>query len=90
MVAEVGYGPIDVNPENQSGWQWFPASYNTQIGNEDEYVATFTAPESGTYHYTYRFSLDGGSHWTYCDLNGAGSNGDLMFEVTHLPVLTVN
>jgi len=90
VVAEVGYGPIDVNPENQSGWQWFPASYNIQIGNEDEYFATFTAPESGTYHYTYRVSLDGGSHWTYCDLNGAGSNGGLMFEVTQLPVLTVN
>ena len=43
-VAQVGYGPDNVNPENQSGWQWFSTAFNTQIGNDDEYQGSFTAP----------------------------------------------
>ena len=85
----MGYGPDNVNPENQSGWTWSAASFNTSVGNNDEYQASFTAPATaGQYRYTYRFSSDGVS-WTYCDVNGAGSNAALGFEVTRLPILTV-
>jgi hypothetical protein len=87
-IAQVGYGPDSVNPENQSGWQWFSTAYNAQQGNNDEYTGSFTAPAVGTYRYTYRFSSDG-TNWTYCDLNGAGSDPALGFEVTQLPILTV-
>jgi hypothetical protein len=59
------------------------------VGNDDEYVGTFTAPAAGTYAYTYRFSFDAGLNWTYCDLNGAGSNAGLAFESAQLGVLTV-
>jgi hypothetical protein len=88
LVAQIGYGPLDRNPETQSGWTWFPTAYNVQVGNNDEYKASFTAPAAGTYKYTARVSLDGVS-WTYCDLNGAGSNAGLSFEITQLPTLTV-
>jgi hypothetical protein len=88
VMAQVGYGPASVNPTTQSGWQWFSTTYNAQYGNNDEYQGTFTAPAAGTYRYTYRVSLDG-AQWTYCDLNGAGSNAGLSFEITQLPVLTV-
>ena len=91
LLAQVGYGPSTLNPSSQSGWQYFAAVFNTQIGNNDEYQASFTAPAApGTYRYTYRFSFDNGAHWTYCDLNGAGSNAGLGFEVTQLGTLTVN
>ncbi|MDP1826435.1 MAG: Ig-like domain-containing protein [Archangium sp.] len=86
--AEVGYGPVTANPQNQAGWQWFPASFNTQIGNDDEYQRQLTAPVGGTYRYTTRFSLDG-VYWTYCDLNGAGGNAGLDFDPAQLGVLTV-
>ena len=33
-------------------------------------------------------ALDGGA-WTYCDLNGAGSNSGLTFETSQLGTLTV-
>ena len=88
VVAQVGYGPASVNPEWQSGWQFFPASFNVQVGNDDEYQASFTAPAVGSYRYAYRFSQNG-TDWTYCDLNGAGSNASLFFETTQLPTLTV-
>ena len=56
--------------------------------------ASFTAPAVGSYRYGYRFSLDAGATWTYCDNNeavdfGAGSNANLAFDLTSLGVLTV-
>lgn len=89
VVAQVGYGSGSVNPEYQSGWTWTNATYNVQVGNDDEFQASFTAPAAGTYAYGYRFSLDNGASWTYCDTNGAGSNTGLSFDLSNLPVLTV-
>ena len=88
LVAQVGYGPKTVNPETQSGWTWTAATFNTNVGNNDEWQASFTAPAVGSYFYTSRFSFDG-VQWTYCDLNGAGSNAGQSFEVSQLPTLTV-
>lgn len=88
VIAEVGFGPADVNPTTQSGWQFFPVTYGQQVGNADEYQGSFTAPVPGTYRYTYRASLDG-VQWTYCDLNGSGSSAGAVFEITQLPLLTV-
>ena len=90
VIAQVGYGPADVNPETQSGFIFYPTSYNMDYGSNAEYMGSFTVPATpGDYRYVYRFSLDGQS-WTYCDLDGAGSNSGLSFDVTQLPVLTVN
>ncbi|HVY49348.1 MAG TPA: lamin tail domain-containing protein [Minicystis sp.] len=90
VTAEIGFGPISANPESQTGWQWFAASYNTQYGNDDEYQASMTAPAApGTYAYAARMSLDGGLTWTYCDLDGAGSNAGLRFDMTQLGTMTV-
>ena len=75
-----------------NSWKFFPASFNVQVGNNDEFVGTFTAPSvaaSTSYSYTFRFSQDGGLKWTYCDLSGAGSGSGLTFEVTQLGVMTV-
>jgi hypothetical protein len=89
VAAELGVGPANVNPTTQSGYTYVPAAFNVQVGNDDEFVSTFTAPATpGDYRYVYRFSLDGQS-WTYCDLDGAGSNPSLSFSVSQLPVLTV-
>jgi hypothetical protein len=91
--AQLGFGPATANPEYQPGWSWTPASFNVQSGNNDEYMASFTAPGAGDYRYAYRFSLDGGNSWTYCDKNqgdfGAGSNLNLTFDLENLGVLTV-
>ncbi len=89
ITVEVGFGPANVNPSTQSGYQFFPATYNVQNGNDDEYMASFSAPVlPGDYRYVYRFTRDGSSY-TYCDKNGSGSNGGLSLEIHELPVLTV-
>ena len=79
-----------MDPTVQSGWRWFDATFNSQYGNDDEYQGYFQAPELvGTYWYTYRFSLDGGATWTYCDLDGAGSNTGLSYDSLLLGEMTV-
>ena len=91
--AQLGYGPPTANPEYEAGWSWSNGSFNVQVGNNDEYQASLTAPASGSYLYAYRFSLDRGVTWTVCDANtgdaGAGSNPGLTLEYATLPVLTV-
>jgi hypothetical protein len=87
--SEIGVGPVTANPQNQPGWTWAPATYNVQVGNDDEYKLQITAPATpGTYRYTARFSIDG-LYWTYCDLDGAGSNVGLFFDPARLGTLTV-
>lgn len=63
--------------------------YNAQLGTNDEFQASFVAPAPGMYAYAYRFSVDGGGRWTYCDTDGAGANGGLTFESGNLGVMTV-
>jgi hypothetical protein len=37
--------------------------------NEDEYEASFVGTSAGEYAFTYRFSVDNGQNWSYCDLD---------------------
>jgi hypothetical protein len=89
IQAQLGVGPAGVNPQNQAGFTWVDAAWNVQIGNDDEYQATLTPLAPGSYRYTSRFSFDG-VNWTYCDLDGAGSNAGLAFDPAGLGVLTVS
>lgn len=87
--AQLGWGLAGKNPQYET-WNWINATYNTHYGNDDEYQASFTAPASGSYRYLYRFSLDQGLSWTYCDNNGSGSNDGLEFDFSDEAVLTSN
>lgn len=80
VVAHVGFGPAGTDPRTNSSWQWFPATFNLQIANDDEYAGTVNFPANGTYSYTFRFSVDGGTNFTAADLDGAGSNAGLDFN----------
>jgi hypothetical protein len=93
IIAELGFGPTTANPEYDLSWTWTTASYSAQAGNDDQYAASFTVPPAGTYRYAYRFSLDGGITWTYCDTTagdgGAGSDAGLTFDLENTGLLTV-
>ena len=94
VIAQVGYGEIDSNPQWEWGWRWTNATYNVQSGNNDEFQASITPywNDTGTYRYVYRFSLDGGLRWTYCDNAqgdmGAGSDTGLTFDFADEGVVT--
>jgi len=89
ILAELGYGPLNTDPSQSNAWQWFPASFNLEYGNDDEYQSVLNISTPGDYLYTYRFSLDGGLSWTFCDLDGAGSNGGLNLSIAQLGTLNV-
>ena len=94
LKAEVGYGPLSSNPTTATIWRYFPTTFNVKVGNNLEFAGTLTAPSvAATTHfaYAYRFSLDDGLNWTYCDNNGAGSNlGPTSFDPAQLGDMTVN
>ncbi|HQY27014.1 MAG TPA: hypothetical protein PLL45_19195, partial [Thermoflexales bacterium] len=69
-------------------WVWSPTVWNVQVGSNDEFMGTFTVPPIGPWSYTYRFSDDFGATWTYCDLNGNGTNPGLTFDVNQMGGLT--
>ncbi len=89
IACQVGYGASTVNPETTpSGYTWTNGAFNVQVGNNDELKATLTVPIAGSYKYTSRCTRDG-TNWTYCDLNGAGANANLVFDLLQLGALTV-
>ncbi|MBN2777571.1 MAG: putative Ig domain-containing protein [Bacteroidales bacterium] len=55
----IGYSTTNDDP---SGWtNWVAATYNTDVGNNDEYMADIGSVISspGTYYYASRFTVDG-------------------------------
>jgi hypothetical protein len=90
VVAQLGLGPALTDPRSATGWVFRAAAYGTQAGADDEYVGTLTAPATpGGYAYTFRFSLDSGARWTYCDIDGAGSSVGANLDPARLGLLTV-
>ncbi|MEM1002027.1 MAG: lamin tail domain-containing protein, partial [Bacteroidota bacterium] len=62
IEAWIGINTSNTDPSTWSPTSWFPASYNSQLGNNDEYILNL-GPElsvAGTYYYASRFRYDGG------------------------------
>ena len=88
VVAEVGYGPSGTDPAAApNDYTWTAAAYNdTHTGDDnDEYQGSVTVAAEGRYSFAYRFSVDAGANWTFCDLDGT-SNG---LQTDQLGALTV-
>jgi len=53
---------------------WVDASFNLaglgDFGNDHEYVGAIPATTAGQLNYVYRFSVNAGDSWTYCDTLG--------------------
>jgi uncharacterized repeat protein (TIGR01451 family) len=90
--AQVGYG-VDLDP---AAWTWFPMTYNTDDGGNDEFMGVITPTAGGVYSYAVRFDGNWGlgnpnAGWTYGDLDGyvpSGPGAD-PFELAEAGVLTV-
>lgn len=57
LVAELGYSTSNSNPSTWTNWQ--PASFNVQVGNNDEFKSTLSGLVAGTYFYAFRYSYNG-------------------------------
>ncbi len=80
LVSEVGLGAPATDPTTDPSWTWTAAAANpawdgTAAGdpNVDEYQADVAPTVPVDYDTLYRFSLDAGASWTYCDRAPEGS-----------------
>jgi Ca2+-binding RTX toxin-like protein len=91
IVAQLGYGALGTNPMSDPSWTWVDATFNVQVGNDDEYQGNIIAPAAaGQYSYTYRFAVmdDGVLSFVYADLDGNGINSS--FSTAQMGTMTVN
>ncbi|HEX9092989.1 MAG TPA: alpha-amylase, partial [Coriobacteriia bacterium] len=86
LQAQLGWGPNGSNPDGNPDWQWVDATFNTDAGNNDEFVASLLPDKVGTFDYAYRYTTTGGESWVYADLDGTG-NG---YSPAQAGQLTVN
>jgi len=73
LIAQLGFGPDNSDPDGNAAWQWVDAAFNTDAGNNDEFVASLLPETTGTFDYAYRYSVTGGRDWVYADLDGIGN-----------------
>ena len=73
VQAWVGYNSENTNPNTWANW--VEASYNTDVGNNDEYMANIGAviPVDGTYYYATRFQIGQGAY-SYGGFSLGGGN----------------
>jgi hypothetical protein len=87
ISSRLGYG-ADASYPDEVSWTWFPATYNTDYGNDDEYMSTIVPDATGIYDYAYSFSMDGGLSWLYCDFEPEGTSDG--YDPADAGELTVN
>ncbi|MFL5805436.1 MAG: alpha-amylase family glycosyl hydrolase, partial [Roseiflexaceae bacterium] len=75
LRAQLGFGPAGSNPATATSWAWVDAGFNTDAGNNDEFVASLLPEATGSYDYVYRYSTTAGRDWLYADLNGPIPSG---------------
>ena len=67
---EVGYGDPGSDPSSSHGWAWIAGRYDGDNGSYDQIEGTLTVDSAGSYAYAWRFSVDAGLNWLYCDTGG--------------------
>lgn len=83
LNAWVGISSTNTNPANWT--TWIPATFNVQVGNNDEFMADFGATlPVGTHYYAFRYQYLGGPY----RYGGTGGFWDSTASVNG--VLTVN
>ena len=76
LRAQLGFGPSNSDPNGNAAWSWVDASFNTDAGNNDEFVASLLPESVGPFDYAYRYSTTNGATWIYADLDGIGNGYD--------------
>ena len=86
ITVQIGYSSIDSVPP--AVWtNWINASFNAQVGNNDEYKGTLSGLAPGIYYYTFRYQINGCA-WQYGGYN-AGGGGFWNGTTANSGVLTV-
>ncbi|HEX6289917.1 MAG TPA: alpha-amylase family glycosyl hydrolase [Herpetosiphonaceae bacterium] len=87
LIAQLGYGAAGSDPRL---WNtWVGMEFNANVGNNDEFKGNLQPTVPGTYDYFTRYSTNGGTSWTYGDLDGIES-GSFADQTDSPGKLTVN
>jgi fibronectin type 3 domain-containing protein len=70
LGAQLGFGPHGSSPAGNAAWTWIDAAFNTDAGNNDEFVASMLPESTGTFDYVFRYTTTNGRDWLYADRNG--------------------
>ena len=73
LRAQLGFGPDGCNPAGNAAWTWVDGAFNTDAGNNDEFMASLLPEAVGQFDYAYRYTTTGGRDWLYADLDGIGN-----------------
>lgn len=85
--GQVGVGTLGDDASQSAAWGWQEAAYSADLpSGGDEYRAELRPAYTGTRAVSFRFSVDNGVSWTYCDLNGNEVSG---YEVSQQHALAV-
>jgi uncharacterized protein YodC (DUF2158 family) len=82
IVAELGFSTSNTNPSTWTNWT--ASTFNTQVGNNDEYKATLSGLSAGNYYYAFRYSLNG-CPYKYGGINGIWNNDSGVLTVYGTP-----
>lgn len=81
VEAWIGYSSTNNDPSTSSGWTWIAATYNTDVGANDEHVAEIGSGLAvGTYYYASRYRLNG-CGFTYGGTGGPWNNDSVQLIV---------
>jgi hypothetical protein len=70
VVAQFGYSASNSNPNTWTTWS--NATYNSGVGNNDEFKGTLSGLSAGTYYYAFRYALNNGTCYVYGAYSGSG------------------
>ncbi|MFY0482348.1 InlB B-repeat-containing protein [Flavobacterium sp. PLA-1-15] len=81
ITAEVGYSTTNNNPNTWTNW--FPANFNTDAGNNDEYIRNIgpNFPAGATYYLAFRYRKTGSTQYVYGGTNGVWNNDNATVTV---------
>ena len=93
ILSWIGYSSTDATTtaDFASGWTWVPATYNADMGSNDEYQAEIgSGLDIGSYYYVSRFSVDGGD-FAYGGINPGSTDGNFWDGTNYVSgQITVN
>lgn len=70
VTVQIGYSATNSDPATWTNWT--AASFNTQSGNNDEYIGTLTGLSTpGTYYYAFRYQINSCA-WQYGGYSASG------------------
>ena len=81
ITAEAGYSATNTNPNTWTNW--VAATFNSDIGNDDEYTANVgtSFPSAGTYYMAFRYKRTGSTEYVYGGTAGIWSSDNATVTV---------